>query len=144
MRKGRLDLSRKKKEQLKIKCIAYLSTEGDLYGIEKRENRQLRYLNDYAKAHDIDICRVLRRNGMGQIIVNKHWEYMTAMIKKGIVDGVLIVNTEAVSASIPDAFYKVGQIHEAGGIVVTVDEGKLGMPVRRMIDGKMVLVNERF
>lgn len=137
-------MSRKKKEQLEIKCIAYLSTEGDLYRTEKSENRQLRYLNDYAKAHGIDICRVVHRNGMGQVIVNKHWEYMAAMIKKGIVDGVLIVNTEAVSASVPDAFYKVGQIHEAGGIVVSVDEGRISMPIRKMIDGRMVLVNERF
>lgn len=137
-------MSRKKKEQLKIKCIAYLSTEGDLYRTEMSENRQFRYLQDYAKAHGIDICRVIRRNGMGQVIVNKHWEYMAAMIKKGIVDGVLIVNTEAVSSSVPDAFYKVGQIHEVGGIVVSVDEGRLGMPVRKMIDGRMVLVNERF
>ena len=137
-------MSKKQKEQFEIKCIAYLSTEGDLYRTEKRENRQLRYLNDYARAHSIDICRVLRRNGMGQVIVNKHWEYMAALIEKGIIDGVLIVNTETVSTSVTDAFYKVGQIHEAGGIVVSVDEGRLSMPVRKMIDGKMVLVNERF
>lgn len=137
-------MSKKQKEQFEIKCIAYLSTGGDLYRTEKSENRQLRYLNDYARAHGMDICRVLRRNGMGQVIVNKHWEYMAALIEKGVVDGVLIVNTEAVSTSVPDAFYKVGQIHEAGGIVVSVDEGRLSMPVRKMIDGKMVLVNERF
>ena len=137
-------MSKKKKEQLKIKCVAYLSTEGDLYSTEKSENKQLRYLNDYATAHGIDICRVIRRNGMGQAMVNEHWKYMTELIEKGLVEGVLIANTEAVSISVPDAFYKVGQIYEAGGIVVTVDEGKLGMPLRRMIDGRMVLVNERY
>ena len=137
-------MSRKKKEQLKIKCVAYLSTDGDLYSTEKSENKQLRYLNDYATAHGIDICRVLRRNGMGQAMLNEHWKYMAELIKKGLVEGVLIANTEAVSISVPDAFYKVGQIYEAGGIVVTVDEGKLGMPLRRMIDGRMVLVNERY
>ena len=137
-------MSRKKKEQLKIKCVAYLSTDGDLYSTEKSENKQLRYLNDYATAHGIDICRVLRRNGMGQAMLNEHWKYMAELIKKGLVEGVLIANTEAVSISVADAFYKVGQIYEAGGIVVTVDEGKLGMPLRRMIDGRMVLVNERY
>ena len=137
-------MSKKKKEQLKIKCVAYLSTEGDLYSTEKSERKQLRYLHDYAKAHSIDICRVIRRNGMGQAMINEHWKFIAEMIKKGVVDGVLIVNTEVVSVSVPDAFYKVGQIHEAGGVVVTVDEGRLGMPVRRMIDGRMVLVNERY
>lgn len=139
-----MTLSRKKKEQLKIKCVAYLSTKGELYGMEKSENRQLRYLQDYAKAHGIDICRVIHRNGMGQVMVNEQWKYITELIEKGLVEGVLIVNTEAVSVSVPDAFYKVGQIYEAGGIVVTVDEGKLGMPVRRMTDGRMVLVNEQY
>ena len=124
--------------------MAYLSTDGDLYSTEKSENKQLRYLNDYATAHGIYICRVIRRNGMGQAMVNEHWKHIAELIKKGFVDGVLIVNTEAVSVSVPDAFYKVGQIHEAGGSVVTVDEGKLGMPVRRMKDGRMVLVNERY
>ena len=137
-------MSRKKKEQLKIKCVAYLSTVGELYGTEKSENRQLRYLQDYARARGIDICRVIRRNGMGQVMVNEHWKYMTELIEKGLVEGVLIVNTEAVSVSVPDAFYKVGQIYEVGGIVVTVDEGKLGMPVRRMKDGRMVLINEQY
>ena len=137
-------MSKKKKERFKIKCIAYLSTHGDLYGAERHENRQLRYLTDYAKAHDIDICKVLRRNGMGQIIVNKHWKVIAKSIKKGEVDGVLIANTERISASVPDAFFKVGQIHEVGGVVVSVDEGRLGMPIRRMEDGRMVLVNERY
>ena len=123
-------MSKKKKEQLKIKCVAYLSTDGDLYSTEKSENKQLRYLNDYATAHGIDICRVIRRNGMGQAMVNEHWKHMAQLIKKGFVDGVLIVNTEAVS--------------EAGGVVVTVDEGRLAMPIRRMKDGRMVLVNERY
>lgn len=37
----------------------------------------------------------------------------------------------AVSNSVPDAFYKVGQIIDAGGIIVTVDEGRLDMNIRR-------------
>ncbi len=137
-------MGRKKKEQLKIKCVAYLSTKGDLYSTEKSENRQLRYLHDYARAHGIDMCRIIRRNGMGQAMVNEHWKFMAEMIRKGTVDGILIVNTEAVSVSVPDAFYKVGQIYEAGGLVVTADEGRLWMPVKRMKDGRMVLVNERY
>ena len=137
-------MSKKKKIHSKIKCIAYLSTHGDLHETERSENRQLRYLTDYAKAHGIDICKVVRRNGMGQGIVNKQWEVIVQSIKKGEANGVLIANTERVSSSIPDAFYKVGQIHEVGGVVVSVDEGRLGMPIRRMEDGKMVLVNERY
>ena len=133
----------KKKEKPNLMCIAYLSTEGDLRGTEARENRQLRYLRDYAKANNVDICLVARRNGMGQATVNEHWKTMTKLISQRKADGILIANTEAVSSSVADSFLKVGQVHEAGGIVVTVDEGRLTMPIRRMIDGRMVLTNEK-
>ena len=80
---------------------------------------------------------------MGQSIVNEHWKTIAGMIRNGKADGVLIANTEAVSSSVSDSFYKIGQVYEAGGVVVSVDEGRLSMPIKRMIDGKMVLVNER-
>lgn len=133
----------KKKNKRTVKCIAYLSVEGELRDIEFRENRQLRYIREYAAANQILICKIIRRNGMGQKTVNMHWDVMTELVRKGIAEGIVIANTQAVSSSVPDAFYKVGQVQEAGGIVVTVDEGRLQMPVKRMIEGKMVLVNER-
>lgn len=56
------------------------------------------------------------------------------LIRAKRVDGVVIANMAAVSDSIPDAFYKVGQIIDAGGIIVTVDEGRLDMNIRREFD----------
>ena len=127
-----------------IMCIAYLSTEGELYSAEAKENKQLRYLREYAKANHVDICLVARRNGMGQAVVNEHWKTMVRLIEKGKADGILIANTEVVSSGIADSFLKVGQVCEVGGVVVTVDEGRLTLPIKRMIDGRMVLVNERY
>lgn len=132
------------KEEPNIMCIAYLSAEGDLYSTQEKENKQLRYLRQYAKANHVDICLVARRDGMGQMRVNKQWKTMVELIEKGKADGILIANTEAVSSSVADSFLKVGQVYEAGGIVVSVDEGRLTLPVKRMIDGRMVLVNERY
>jgi len=37
----------------------------------------------------------------------------------------------AVSSSLADAYFKVGLIIEAGGVVVTVDEGRLDLNIRR-------------
>jgi len=126
-----------------LMCIAYLSTDGSLYNIQEKEDKQLRYLREYAKANNVDICLLVRRKGMGQAIVNKQWERMADLIARGKADGILIANTEAISPSIKDVFYKIGQIYEAGGIVISVDEGRLTMPIKRMIDGRMVLPNER-
>ena len=36
----------------------------------------------------------------------------------------------AISLDIPDAYYKVGKIKAAGGTIITVDEGLLGMNVK--------------
>ena len=76
------------KEELNIMCIAYLSAEGDLYSTQEKENKQLRYLRQYAKANHVDICLVARRNGMGQAMVDKHWKTMAELIEKGKADGI--------------------------------------------------------
>lgn len=36
----------------------------------------------------------------------------------------------AISTDILDAYYKVGKVKAAGGVIVTVDEGYLGMNVK--------------
>lgn len=34
-----------------------------------------------------------------------------------------------VAADMPDAFYKVGQVIDAGGIIVSVDDGRLDLKI---------------
>lgn len=134
----------KKKSKIveqRLKCVVYLSTEGDLHGAEKRESKQLRYIEDYANSHNIIIGKKMHRDVMGQKIVNEHWDKMVNLVRRGAVDGIIVANMQTVSSSIPDAFYKVGKVYEAGGVVVTVDEGRLSMPIRKLIDGRMVLAN---
>lgn len=125
-----------------ISCVAYLSTEGELYSADKREKKQLQYIKDYANAHNIKIKKIFHRDIVGQNILNAHWSKMVLMVRKGMADGIIVANMQSVSSSVPDAFYKVGQIYEAGGIVVTVDEGRLSMPIRKLVNGRMVLANE--
>jgi hypothetical protein len=125
----------------RLNCVAYLSTQGEIFGTEIREERQLRYIQDYAGSHNIIIRKKMHRDVMGQSVVNKHWDKMVDMIRQGTVDGIIIANMQTVSSSIPDAFYKIGKVYEAGGLVVTVDEGRLSMPVRTLKNGRMVLAN---
>lgn len=126
-----------------LNCVVYLSTAGDLYGAEKREEKQLRYIRDYANSHNINISKKIHRDVMGQKVVNEHWDKMVGMIRRGVVDGIIVTNMEAVSSSIPDAFYKIGMVYEAGGVVVTVDEGRLSMPIRKLVDGRMVIASAK-
>ena len=99
-------MSKKKKKEPVVEAIAYLSTTGPLWETEKRERNQERYIREYAKAHNVEIVGVMRRNGLGQGDCNQQFEKMMA-----------------VSLDIPDAYYKVGKIKAAGGVIITVDEG---------------------
>lgn len=125
----------KKSKQLeeRICCVAYLSTTGDIFSADKRELRQLSYIQEYAKAHNVKIVKKMRRDVLGQADVNRHYDLMVEMIRKGIVDGIILVNMMSVSSSVADAYHKVGKVKAVGGHIVTVDEGRLEMNVKAVI-----------
>ncbi len=118
---------RRKKE-----FIALLSTTGSLLGTEKREEKQEHYIRNYVKSQDIEIVGVVRRNGLSQGDLNLQFEKIAQMIRQKRVEGVIVVNMMAISTDIPDAYYKVGKIVDAGGCIVTVDEGNLGMGIKTL------------
>lgn len=121
---------KKKRQEEKITCVAYLSTIGDLYSADRREAKQLRYIREYARAHNIIISRIMHRDVLGQADVNYHFNLMVEMVRKGKADGIILANMLSVSADVPDAYFKVGKVKAAGGCIVTVDEGRLGMDIK--------------
>ena len=123
-------MSKKKKKEPVVEAIAYLSTTGPLWETEKRERNQERYIREYAKAHNVEIVGVMRRNGLGQGDCNQQFEKIAQLIRQKRVEGVIVANMMAISLDIPDAYYKVGKIKAAGGTIITVDEGLLGMNVK--------------
>ena len=123
-------MSRRKKKEPVVEAIAYLSTTGPLWETEKRERNQERYIREYAKAHNVEIVGVMRRNGLGQGDCNQQFEKIAQLIRQKRVEGVIVANMMAVSLDIPDAYYKVGKIKAAGGVIITVDEGSLGMNIK--------------
>jgi alpha-L-fucosidase len=123
-------MSRKKKKEPVVEVIAYLSTSGPLWETEKRETKQERYIREYASAHNIDIVGIIHRNGLGQGDVNEQFEKITHLIRQKQVEGVIVANMMSIATDIPDAYYKIGKVKAAGGVIVTVDEGYLGMNVK--------------
>ena len=75
----------------------------------------------------------MRRDVLGQADVNRHYDLMVDMIRKGIVDGIILANMMSVSSSVADAYHKVGKVKDVGGHIVTVDEGRLEMNVKAVI-----------
>lgn len=123
-------MSRTKKRKI-YDCIEYLSVEAPLEKVDCLEDKQSKYIREYVKNKEYSIVGTERRHGFSQGDVNRQWAAIVRLIKAKRVDGVVVANMAAISESVPDAFYKVGQIIDAGGIIVTVDEGRLDMNIRR-------------
>lgn len=121
----------KKIKEKRLRCIAYLSTTGDLENVDCREQKQLKYIQEYARAHNIEIVKIFHRNALGQRDVNKHLDYMIQLIREKKADGIILANMMAISVNVSDAYYKVGKVKEAGGHMVTVDEGRLTLYIKK-------------
>lgn len=116
----------KKKEPL-LFVVAVISTDGNEYSAPIKERKQLRYMKDYANAHNIYITETVNLDRASDQGVVRYFKMMADMVKSKKIHGVIVANTTAVSTSISDAYYKVGLIKEVGGVFISVDEGRLSL-----------------
>lgn len=121
-----------RKKIRKMDCIEYLSVQAPLEKVNMLEDKQSRYIHDFAKRSEFHIVGKIRRNGFSQRDVDRQWMQIVNMIRKKQISGVVVANMAAVSSSLADAYYKVGLIIEAGGVVATVDEGRLDMHIKKL------------
>lgn len=118
-----------KKKEPRYECIAYLSVEAELDKVDRLEDKQLKYIKEYAKAHNILIVGVMRRHGFSMNDVFRNFRQIAHLIGKKRVEGVIVAGMQYVSSDLEDAYYKIGMIKAAGGQFITVDEGNLGMDI---------------
>lgn len=121
-----------RKKIKKMDCIEYLSVQAPLEKVNMLEDKQSRYIHDFVKRSEFHIVGKIRRNGFSQRDVDRQWMQIVNMIRKKQISGVVVANMAAVSSSLADAYYKVGLIIEAGGVVATVDEGRLDMHIKEV------------
>lgn len=125
------DLMGRKKEK-ESRYIVYLSTDGDINSASVKEKKQLRYIKEYAKAHNISVKAIYHRDILGQYDVNRHFMGIVRRIQNKEADGILLANMGSISTCLEDAYNKIGIVAAAGGYVVTVDEGKLSLPIKML------------
>lgn len=121
-----------RKKIRKMDCIEYLSVQAPIEKVNMLEDKQSRYIHDFAKRSEFHIVGKIRRNGFSQKDVDRQWMQIVNMIRKKQISGVVVANMAAVSSSLADAYYKVGLIIEAGGVVATVDEGRLDIHIKEV------------
>ena len=99
--------------------------------VDYLEDKQSKCINEYVRNKEYSIVGKVRRHGFSQPSIDKQWDKIVNMIRKKQINGVVLVNMNLVSKDIPDAFYKIGQVTAAGGVVVTVSQGKLDFKLER-------------
>ena len=119
-----------KKTNKEIRAIVYLSVEGDMRKIPYKEEKQLRYIREYAKAHRIKIVKVVHRDVRGISLMNRQLKEIVNDIALGQADVILVSKVGCIAKSIPEAYQKAAMVAQAGGKLVTVKEGVLYMPVK--------------
>jgi len=121
----------KKDKEPKLVCLAYVAAKDQpSMWIEEVERKQLNYIRDYARGHNIQIKTVIHRSTLGLFEANRQFEYMVKRIQDGEVDGIIVANMMVLANDITDAYYKAGRVNAAGGCMVTVDEGKLRLNIK--------------
>lgn len=118
-------MKKKNTKTVPVKCIVYISTVGDIQHVNQREQRQMKYISEYAKGNNIEIVKGMRRNVLGQLGVNRHFERIVQMISEGFADGILTANMRFVSKDIDDACRKIAKVSNVGAAIYSVDDGKL-------------------
>ena len=112
-----------------IRCIIFLSSDenGDFDIAARKEDKQLRYINDYAKAHNLEPMRIVRRGCFEGHVKNVLFNRIIGYMEQGMAEALLVANMYAISTGIADAYSRVGMVKERGFRVFTVDEGELEM-----------------
>ena len=118
------------KEQ--IPCIVYLSSneESSFELAEMKENRQLRYINEYADVHGLIPMKIVRRGCFGPAVRNKLFQDCLYLMKQGKVSALLVANMDAISSGLADAYRKVGMVQEQGCRIISVDQGELRLDIK--------------
>lgn len=115
-----------------IPCIIFLSSnEHESFDVaEVKENRQLKYINQYAYAHGLVPIRIVRRSCMGRKVCTDILVNCIRFMEKGRADAIIVANMETISYGEADAYHKVGMIREKGFRIFSVDEGELKMNLK--------------
>lgn len=125
----------KKKQRMarqeNIPCIVFLATEEESFELaEKKEDRQLRYINQYADAHGLIPMKIVRKSCFAPYVVNQMYSRCIDWMRQGKAEAILVANMEYLALDEEDAYRKVGQVRKAGFRIFSVDDGELKMKIR--------------
>ena len=126
-----------------VRCVVILSSNEteDWQKAERKENKRLRRINEYADAHGLVPVKIVRRGCFGFIETRRLLDDVLKDMRRLKAEGVLVDNIMSISYGEADAYSKIGKIREAGYRVFSVFEGelklKLHMPESEVKDDEV-------
>ena len=89
----------KKKQRMarqeNIPCIVFLATDEESFELaEKKEDRQLRYINQYADAHGLIPMKIVRKSCFAPYVVNQMYSRCIDWMQQGKAEAILVANME--------------------------------------------------
>ena len=105
---------------MSIKTIFILmdvfDVDAPLDKVNMLEDKQRKYIPEFVRNKNYVIMKSVRRNGMSPMEVNRQWDGIVNLLRKEQVQGIVVSNMRAVARDLPDAYRKIGQVVEEGGL----------------------------
>ena len=110
-----------------MKCVVLLSSdeEHDSILAEKKENKQLNRIMEFTDRNNLVPMKIFRRDILGRRSSNEIFFKALNYMRSGKADAMVVVNADAISYGIADAYYKIGIVNQEGFRFFTVDEKEL-------------------
>ncbi len=131
----------KKQHTENVRCIIILASD-EKESIDKaalKENKQLRYINEYANAHGLIVTKIVRMGCFSINVAEGRFVHCIELLKQGIAEAVLLANMHYIGRDEFDIYNKVGLIRGSGFRIFTVDDGELVLnihPIKRKVVNK--------
>lgn len=96
--------------------------EHDCIAAEKKENKQLKRIMEFADNNNLIPMKVFRRGIFGRRLSDEMFYKAIRYMRAGKADALIVANLDAISDGIADSYLKIGVVREAGFRLFSVDE----------------------
>lgn len=94
----------------------------DCIAAEKKENKQLKRIMEFADNNNLIPMKVFRRGIFGRRLRDEVFYKAIRYMRAGKADALIVTNLDAISDGIADSYLKIGAVREAGYRLFSVDE----------------------
>lgn len=116
----------------KIKVIAYLAADAFSKRDEIKKAKQLKYIREYARAHNLQIVKIVNVSYLGKTMRREQIKKISNDIFCRKADAMIVTKVSVISEDIVEAYTIAGNIAAVGGKLITVNEGELFLNIKMM------------